>query len=491
MTRTTAPTLESPLLTRLGGYIHGRWAEADSGKTTPVINPATGRTLADVPKMGAEETRRAIAAAEACLESPTPIEQRRTWLTRIADDLRAHREELGRIITLEHGKPWKEAQGEVDYAAGFFQYCADHVGELAPRRLDERPKGHAWTVHFRPVGVVGLISPWNFPIAMMAKKLSAALAADCACLVKPSIKTPLTMIAQFALLDAMDLPPGKVNLLIGSAREIGGVFCSHPSVSMISFTGSTEVGRKLIRDTADQVKKLALELGGNAPFIVFDDADLDAATDHLIQNKFRGGGQTCVCANRIYAHRSIADAFAAKVAERVERMTVGDGMEPDTDLGPLIDRDGFDKVKRHLDDAVGHGARVIAGGDPPEPRGDDWGCFFPPTVVTGVTNRMACVREETFGPLVPILTFDSESDAVHAGNDTEYGLAAYVFTRNRDRAERVIRRLRFGHVGLNTGTGPTPVAPFGGMKQSGFGREGGPEGLHEFVQPQTVPEPAS
>ncbi len=282
---------------------------ADSGNHTSVINPANGQTLANVPQMGSAETKRAVEAAEHSLGRPASINQRRKWLTQIADLLVEHRRELGRIITLENGKPWKEGQGEADYAAGFFRFCAQHATKLRSRKLKEQPRGHQWTIHYRPAGVAGLITPWNFPLGMIAKKLSAAIAADCPCVIKPAGQTPLSMIAIMNLLEQVGLPAGKVNLVIGKAGEIGDVLCTHPAVRAISFTGSTEVGKLLSHNVADHVKRLALELGGNAPFIVFDDADLDLAADHLIQNKFRASGQTCVCTNRVYVQKSIADAF--------------------------------------------------------------------------------------------------------------------------------------------------------------------------------------
>ncbi len=479
--------LESSLLGQVRGYINGEWV-GGGDDTLPVYNPANGQLLAEVPNMGAEETRQAVESARASLKQPASLEQRREWLAGIAKALTENREEIGRILTMEHGKPLKEGQGEVDYAAGFFSYCAEHVDELAPRKLEEKPRGCDWTVHYRPAGVVGLITPWNFPIGMIAKKLSAALAADCPSVIKPSSKTPLTMIALFSLLhDVVKLPPGKVNLVMGSSGPIGDVLMDHPDVRVISFTGSTEVGKELIRKSADQVKKLTLELGGNAPFIVFDDADLDVAADQLMANKFRGGGQTCVCANRILVHSAVAEAFGNKVKERVNKLTVGDGMEPGTDIGPLIDRSGYHKVRRHAADALEKGATLIAG-DVPAPIENDWGGFFPPTVLQGATAEMACWKEETFGPLVPLVHFDSEEQALELANQTEFGLASYLFTADDARAQRMMAGLEFAHVGYNTGTGPTPEAPFGGMKQSGYGREGGLEGLFEFIEPQTVPK---
>ncbi|TGN38813.1 NAD-dependent succinate-semialdehyde dehydrogenase [Marinobacter confluentis] len=480
--------IESPLLPKLTGYIGGRWSDAPVGDTFDVYNPATGEVVARVASMSEGEVNDAIKAGKSALRltQPYSIETRRKWLEDIRDALKANKEEVGRILCMEHGKPLKEAQGEVDYAAGFFDYCSKHIQALDAHTIAEKPKDCTWTVHYRPIGVAGLITPWNFPIGMIAKKLSAALAAGCPSVIKPASETPLTMIALFALMDKyVDMPDGMVNLVMGKASVIGKVLCESPDVPMLSFTGSTEVGRKLLIDTSEQVKKLALELGGNAPFIVFDDADLDAAADNLIANKFRGGGQTCVCANRIFVHEKVVDAFSEKLAERVNRMTVGNGLTEDVDLGPLINKAGFDKVKRHVEDALQKGGTLVAGKQP----GDigDGHLFFPPTVISGVTRDMACSREETFGPLVPMASFRGEEEVIEAGNDTEFGLASYVFTADADRAQRVAAGLRFGHVGWNTGTGPTPEAPFGGMKASGIGREGGLEGLFEFVEAQTIP----
>jgi succinate-semialdehyde dehydrogenase/glutarate-semialdehyde dehydrogenase len=415
------------------------------------------------------------------------LQNRKEWLEAIDGALRNQQEELGRILTLEHGKPHAEARGEVLYAAGFFAYAARNIEALAPRTLQERPRNCSWTVYHRPAGAVALITPWNFPIGMIAKKLSASLAAGAPAVIKPSVKTPLTMIALLNLLDQeLNLPSGMVNLVTGAAGPIGDALLNDPRIRVISFTGSTSVGQQLIRDSAADVKRLALELGGNAPFIVFADADLEQAADQLIANKFRGAGQTCVCANRILVEDAVIDTFAAKVAERAQRLKLGDGMEPDIDIGPLIDRSGYDKVRRHYLDALEKGATTVLGNDPGALE-QDYGAYFPPTVVSGVTPQMACWREETFGPLVPMAPFEGEDHALELANDTEFGLASYLFTGDDDRAERLITRLQFPHVGWNTGSGPTPEAPFGGMKHSGFGREGGLEGLFEFIDTQTVP----
>ncbi len=476
--------IESPLLPQHGGYINGQWTMADSGQTLTVTNPVDHAHLADVAAMGAAETKRAITAAEEAMQTPATLEQRRGWLNAIADALTDEREEIGRILCQEHGKPLAEAQGEADYAAGFFRYAAEHIDALEPRTLKEQPRDCTWTVHHRPAGVVGLITPWNFPIGMIAKKLSSAIAAGCASVIKPSSKTPLTMIALFTLLERkVQLPAGMANLVMGSAGPITEALFAAPSVRVISFTGSTEVGRELIRQAAPGVKRLTLELGGNAPYIIFEDADLEKAADQLMANKFRGGGQTCVCANRIFVHKQVAEAFAEKLATRVRDLKVGDGMQPGVNLGPLIDEKAVAKVARHVEDAIAKGAKKVFAGD----TSGLAGTFHAPTVLLDVPEDAACYREETFGPLVPIITFGDEAEVVQMANDTDFGLACYVFTADEARGQHVISQLHFGHAALNTGSGPTPEAPFGGMKQSGYGREGGLEGLFEFTEAQTVP----
>lgn len=477
--------IASPLLEECRGFVDGSWVEADSGELLDVFNPANGERLAAIPNMAKVETDRAAVAARAALRLPSSAAERATWLSGIDHFLRENKEELGRIITLEQGKPWREAQVEVEYAAGFFRYYAQHLERLEAQRIEEQPKNCSWTIYSRPVGVVGLITPWNFPLAMLAKKFAAALAADCSVLVKPSAKTPLTVIAFFSILQQkLELPAGKVNLILGKAGGIGDALCQNPAVTMLSFTGSTEVGVELIRKTASQVKRLALELGGNAPFLVFADADLDRAADHLISNKFRAAGQTCVCANRVLVEAGVIDAFAAKVAERVRRLKVGDGMDEGVDIGPLIDAAAYEKVRGFLRDALDKGAKLIVGDDPGE-LDEGQAPFFPPVVISGVTESMKCSRQEVFGPLVNMMPFNDDADAVRKANNTELGLAAYVFRKTNKAAAEIAAQLHYGHVGLNTGTGPTPEAPFGGMLQSGLGREGGLEGLHEFVETQT------
>lgn len=478
--------LQSPLLPSFDAFINGKWVPGDTGRSTAVHNPATGELLGEVTSLSEPQMNEAVAAAQKTVARPPSMALRKKWLLQIERSLLDNTEELGRILTLEHGKPWSEGKGEVAYSAGFFAYAAANLDALEPRDVGETVKGGTWTVHQRPSGVAGLITPWNFPLGMIAKKLSAAIAGGCPSVIKPASKTPLTMIALFALIERdLDMPDGFVNLVMGSASMIGRVMCEHPDVPVISFTGSTDVGKTLVEGSKGRVKRLSLELGGNAPFIVFDDADLELAADQLIGNKFRGSGQTCVCTNRVLVQKGVAERFTALVAERTAKLKVGDGMLPDTDIGPLIDRAGWQKVQDQVQDALNKGATKVFGPEPREPEGDVK-AFFPPTVLSGVTPDMECCKDETFGPLVPMVEFETLEEAIIQANNTQYGLASYVFTTDDAVAEQVIARLQFGHVGWNSGTGPTPEAPFGGWKESGYGREGGLEGMFEFVEAQTV-----
>jgi succinate-semialdehyde dehydrogenase/glutarate-semialdehyde dehydrogenase len=483
--------IRSDLLPRLGGFIGGRWRE--SRERFPVINPFDGDILAEVPSMGSTETNSAVHEAAVALARSLSLEERRRLLSDLASAILEEREEIGRIITLENGKPLPEGVAEAEYAAGFYEFAARNIDRLKSRTLSERPRDHVWTIHYRPAGVAGLITPWNFPFAMIAKKLAAALAAGAPSVIKPAEKTPLSMIALFTLLERIEIPPGLANLVIGDAEQIGRVLCTHQAVRVISFTGSTEVGKILLAQTAPHCKRVLLELGGNAPYLVFEDADLERAAEQLVQNKLRAGGQTCVCANRILVQRSIADEFERALVARLQPLRVGNGMDEGVAVGPMIDRDGHEKVNRHLEDALAKGARAVFRGHMPNVsaqagmRARAGGWFFPPTVVRGARSGMLCAREETFGPLFPFFEFQDEEEAIRLANDTEFGLAAYLFTEDEARAERIVPRLCYGHVGHNTGTGPTPEAPFGGMKESGLGREGGQEGLLDFVEIQTVP----
>jgi succinate-semialdehyde dehydrogenase/glutarate-semialdehyde dehydrogenase len=460
-------------------------ASTSASMRFPVVNPATGETLAELPDMGESDALQAVEAALQSLTAAPPLAERQVWLKAIVRAMAQHREELARIITLEQGKPLKESLVEVDYAAGFYQFFADHLELLEVRTLDEPIRQCQWTVHHRPAGVAALISPWNFPLAQFSKKLAAALAAGCAVVLKPAELTPLSALAFWTLLEQLRLPMQRLHLVIGRPAPIGKVFCEHPAVRVISFTGSTATGALLARQAAPHIKRMALELGGNAPCIVFADADLEQAAEALVANKFRCAGQTCVCANRVYVHESIHDRLVESLTARMASLKVGNGLDAGTDIGPLINRAAFEKVQAHVTDALNRGARRVFGNKAQTPV-NDRGCFFPPTLLTHMTDEMLAFREETFGPVIAVQSFATEPEVIAAANGTPYGLAAYLFTGDAERAQRCAQKLHFGHVAINSGSGPTPEAPFGGMKTSGIGREGGAEGLAEFTELQTV-----
>jgi succinate-semialdehyde dehydrogenase/glutarate-semialdehyde dehydrogenase len=472
--------LADPALLRDRLYLNGQWVAADTGATTPVHNPATGQALATVPLAGAAETRRAIAAAAAALPAwaARPARERADWLRRVHDLMMVHQDDLARLLTAEQGKPLAESRGEIAYSAGFFQW----FGEEAKRAYGDVIPGHQRDrriiVLKQPVGVVAAITPWNFPSAMIARKVAPALAAGCTVVVKPALQTPLSALALAALAERAGAPPGVLNVVTGEARAIGGELTGNPTVRKLSFTGSTTTGKVLLAQCAATVKKVSMELGGNAPFIVFDDADLDAAVAGAIQSKFRNSGQTCVCANRLYVQAGIHDRFVAALAAAVAKLRVGDGLASDTDQGPLIDAAALAKVEEHVADAVARGARVVTGGS----RHALGGTFFEPTVLAGATAGMRVASEETFGPVAPVFRFTDEAEAVRLANSTEFGLAAYVYTRDLGRAWRVPEALECGMVGLNTGLISTEVAPFGGIKESGMGREGSKYGLDEYLE---------
>jgi succinate-semialdehyde dehydrogenase/glutarate-semialdehyde dehydrogenase len=483
--------IESPLLPHHKNYIDGNWVDGQGLKKTVDRNPATGEVLAEIQQASPSDATAAIEAAHRSLSgAQASLAVRKTWLAGLHGALQDNRDELARIITLEQGKPLREAKVEVDYAAAFFRFFAENLAHLEPRPVLVPNHPDRWSVHYRPAGVATLITPWNFPLAMFGKKLAAALAAGCGIVAKPASQTPLTAIAIHKLAEDVGVPPGRVNLVIGQGGTLGEVFCAHPLVRVISCTGSTETGKELLRLAAGHVKRTALELGGNAPFIVLDDADLEAAADALMANKFRCAGQTCVCTNRLFVHEAVRDAFREKLTERLSKLAVGNGMDPRTDIGPLIDRTAFEKVEELVADALAKGAIRTFGEKPKRPE-NDWGAFYPPTLLEGVDEEMLMMHEEIFGPVVAMATFTSDEEVLRRANATEYGLAGYIFSRDRDRAERVIEHLQCGHVGLNSGSGPAPDAPFGGMKQSGIGREGGLEGFSEYIEIQTVAERAA
>ncbi|MEX6501827.1 NADP-dependent succinate-semialdehyde dehydrogenase [Pseudomonas zhanjiangensis] len=473
--------LQDPGLLRQQAYVNGQWCEADSGARTEILNPATGELIGCVPNLGRGETRRAIEAARAAqpawraLTAKERAQRLRAWYELIL----ANQDDLARIMTAEQGKPLAEARGEIGYAASFIEWFA----EEAKRAYGDVIPGHAADkrilVQKEAVGVTAAITPWNFPSAMITRKAGPALAAGCAMVLKPAPQTPFSALALVALAERAGIPAGLLSVLpadVASSREVGGELCENPIVRKLSFTGSTGVGIQLMQQCAPTLKKLSLELGGNAPFIVFDDADLDAAVEGAIISKYRNAGQTCVCANRLYVQDGVYDAFAAKLQVAVARLKVGNGTEPGVTTGPLINADAVAKVQRHLRDALDKGATLVAGGN------SLGGNFFEPTIVTGVTAEMAVAREETFGPLAPLFRFSDEAEVIRQANDTEFGLAAYFYARDLGRVFRVAEALEYGMVGINTGVISTEVAPFGGMKASGLGREGSKYGLDEYLE---------
>ena len=476
----TTFSLEDADLMRHQAYIGGRWCDADSGATFDVTNPATGETLGTVPNMGAAETRRAIEAAKNAWAAwrRKPAKERSALLRRWNDLMVANVDDLGKLMTAEQGKPLAEAKGEVLYAASFIEWFAEEAkrvyGDTIPSPWNDR----RLVVIKEPIGVCAAITPWNFPAAMITRKAGPALASGCTMVAKPAEATPLSALALAVLAERAGIPAGVFNVLTGEPREIGGEMTSNPDVRKLTFTGSTEVGRILMKQSADTIKKLSLELGGNAPFIVFDDADLDAAVEGAIVSKYRNAGQTCVCANRLIVQSGVYDAFAEKLVAAVKKLKVGNGLEADVDQGPLIDRSAVEKIEDHIQDAVSHGARVLLGG-----KQHALGrTFFEPTVLADVTPKMKVAREETFGPLAPLFRFETDEDAVRLANDTEFGLASYFYSRDVGRIWRAAEGLESGIVGINTGLISNEVAPFGGVKQSGLGREGSHYGMEEFVE---------
>jgi succinate-semialdehyde dehydrogenase/glutarate-semialdehyde dehydrogenase len=467
-------------LLKQAGFIDGAWVAADSGATFAVTNPATGETIATVPDMGAAETKRAIDAAAAALPGWAALtaKERAAILRKWFDLLMAHQEPLARILTAEQGKSLAEARGEIAYGASFIEWFAEEAKRLYGDVIPGHQRDKRLIVLKQPIGVVGAITPWNFPCAMITRKLGPALAAGCTAVVKPAEATPLTALAMAVLAVEAGIPRGVVNLVTGDAKAIGGELTANPLVRKISFTGSTEVGRLLLRQSADTVKKCSMELGGNAPFIVFDDADVDAAVEGALASKYRNSGQTCVSVNRIYAQAGIYDAFVAKLAERSAALRVGDGMAAGTELGPLIDDKAVRKVEDHIADAVAQGARLLTGGKR-HPLGHS---FFEPTVLADVTQAMKITREETFGPVAAVVKFADEGEAVAMANASEFGLAAYFYARDIGRVWRVAEAIESGMIGINTGILSTEVAPFGGVKQSGLGREGSRYGIDDYVE---------
>ena len=472
--------LDDPRLLREQCFIDGSWVAADEGGVLAVTNPATGATLGSVPNMGASETRRAIAAADAALagwKARTAKERAvimRCWF----DLISSHQEDLARLMTAEQGKPLAESRSEISYAASFIEWFAEEAKRLYGDVIPGHQSDKRILVLRQPVGVVAAITPWNFPAAMITRKAGPALACGCTLVCKPATQTPFSALALAELSSRAGIPKGVFNVLTGSAANIGGEMTSNPTVRKLTFTGSTEVGKKLMAQCAGTVKKLSLELGGNAPFIVFDDADLDAAVQGAIASKYRNTGQTCVCANRLLIQEGVYEKFAAKLQLAVAGLRVGDGLAGVTDQGPLIDAKAVAKVEEHIADALSKGAKVMLGGR----RHALGGSFFEPTILTEVTPKMLVAREETFGPVAPLFKFATEAEAIGMANDTEFGLAAYMYTQDLARSWRVSEALEYGIVGLNTGIISTEVAPFGGVKESGIGREGSKYGILDYTE---------
>ncbi|MBX3590088.1 MAG: NAD-dependent succinate-semialdehyde dehydrogenase [Burkholderiaceae bacterium] len=475
--------LKDMRLLKRKGYIDGKWVDADAGGSFAVTNPATGEKIVEVTDMGAAETRRAIDAAQRALPAwrAKPAKERAAVLRRWYDLILEHADDLALLMTTEQGKPLAEARGEVVYGASFVEWFAEEgrraYGDVIPTIAPDR----RLLAIKQPIGVCAAITPWNFPIAMITRKVAPAFAAGCTVVAKPAEATPLSALALMELAEQAGFPPGVFNVIVGNgdkSPEIGLEMCTNPVVRKVSFTGSTEVGRILLRQCADTVKKLSLELGGNAPFIVFDDADLDAAVEGALASKYRNAGQTCVCANRLYVQDGVYDAFANKLAARVAQFKVGAGTEEGVTIGPLIEPAAIAKVEEHVADALAKGAKLALGGK----RHARGGLFFEPTILTDVTPQMRVAREETFGPVAPLFRFRTDDEAIAMANDTEFGLAAYFYSRDIGRIFRAAEGIESGMIGVNTGLISTAEAPFGGVKQSGLGREGSKYGIDEYLE---------
>jgi len=478
------PALTRPSLLRNACFIDGKWVGADGADPIVVANPATGATVGTVPTLPRSEVERTIDRAQAALPAwrALPGKARAAVLVRWAQAMMAHQDDLATLLTLEQGKPLAEAKGEIAYAASFLEWFAEEAKRIDGDVL-QSPQAHQRLLVLKQgIGVCAAITPWNFPAAMITRKVAPALAAGCTIIVKPAEQTPLSALALAVLAEDAGVPAGVFNVVTGDARTVGGALCDSNIVRKLSFTGSTEVGRLLMAQCAPTIKKVSLELGGNAPFIVFNDADADRAIEGILASKFRNAGQTCVCANRIYIQSGIYDRIATGLAERVAALPVGDGFTPGVQQGPLIDTDAIAKVKQHIGDAVAQGATVMTGGEPHELGGT----FFQPTVVRDVTAAMRFAQEETFGPVAPLFKFETEDEVVARANDTIFGLASYVFTQDYARIWRISEALEYGMVAINTGLLSNEVAPFGGVKQSGLGREGSRYGIEDYLEMKYV-----
>lgn len=472
--------LNDQALFRQQCYIDGRWTNADNGATIEVVNPANGEQLGTVPKMGAAETRRAIEAANAALPAwrSKTAKERAAIMRRWFELMMENQQDLAVLMTSEQGKSLTESKGEIAYGASFIEWFAEEGKRIYGETIPQHQADKRIVVIKQPVGVCAAITPWNFPTAMITRKAGPALAAGCTMVIKPASQTPYSALALCELAERAGMPKGVLSVVTGSAREIGGELTGNPIVRKLSFTGSTEVGKTLMKQCAETVKKTSMELGGNAPFIVFDDADLDAAVEGAMASKYRNSGQTCVCANRIYVQDGVYEAFADKLSAAVGKLKVGNGLEDGVNQGPLIDMAGVEKVEEHIKDALGKGAKLAIGGK----RHALGGTFFQPTVLVDVTPNMKVANEETFGPVAPLFRFKTDAEAIELANATEFGLASYFYSRDIGRIWRVAEGLESGMVGINTGIISTEVAPFGGVKESGIGREGSSHGIEEYLE---------
>jgi succinate-semialdehyde dehydrogenase / glutarate-semialdehyde dehydrogenase len=481
MLNPTSPLpLRDPTLFRQANCIDGKWVQADSGKTIVVKNPATGEAIGEVPALSATETRRAIEAAHRAQAGWRAMlaKDRAVILRKINDLMLENAEDLAVIMTAEQGKPLSESKGEITYAANFIEWFAEEGKRIYGDTIPQNAKGRRILVLKEPIGVFAAITPWNFPAAMITRKAGPGWAAGCTGVIRPASQTPFSALALAVLAERAGMPPGVCNVITGPSGETGAELTSNPLVRKLTFTGSTEVGAKLLAQCAPTIKKTSMELGGNAPFIVFDDADLDAAVTGAMASKYRNTGQTCVCANRILVQDGVYDAFAAKLKAAVEAMKVGNGMEPGVSQGPLINADAVKKVEEHIADALKRGASVVTGGK----RHSLGGNFFQPTVLANVPKDAIIFREETFGPVAPLFRFKTEEEAIKLANDTEFGLASYFYARDVGRIFRVAEALEYGIIGINEGIISTEVAPFGGMKSSGLGREGSKYGIEDYLE---------
>ncbi|MEX5427757.1 NADP-dependent succinate-semialdehyde dehydrogenase [Klebsiella michiganensis] len=472
--------LNDPTLFRQQALINGRWRDASSKETLAVTNPANGQQLGSVPKMGGAETREAIDAAAGALPAWRALtaKERSAILRRWFELMMEHQDDLARLMTLEQGKPLAEAKGEISYAASFIEWFAEEGKRIYGDTIPGHQADKRLLVIKQPIGVTAAITPWNFPSAMITRKAGPALAAGCTMVLKPASQTPFSALALAELANRAGIPEGVFNVVTGSASEVGNELTGNPLVRKLSFTGSTEIGRQLMEQCAKDIKKVSLELGGNAPFIVFDDADLDKAVEGALASKFRNAGQTCVCANRLYVQDGVYDRFAEKLQQAVSKLQIGDGLQPNVTIGPLIDEKAIAKVQEHIADALGKGARIVTGGKIHELGGN----FFQPTILVDVPGDAKVAKEETFGPLAPLFRFKDEADVIAQANDTEFGLAAYFYARDLSRVFRVGEALEYGIIGINTGLISTEVAPFGGVKSSGLGREGSKYGIEDYLE---------